>query len=511
VWISSASGRDALIALSLSNLCYLRVWTELLTYQRHDTYLMKLPPGPAAMLAAMTNVVLLAAALWIAAAWARQTGSKRVWAVAEWGFLLSLALPLNALRAVLTRFSGLFKSTLFEVLGTKGVLVLAVVLAAGGCLSILLFRSRLVAAAAAVLAMLSPFCAVTFAQAIWKIVRYHPAEFANRPSEPLVPAVTDQHVVWFVCDEWDYRLTFVDRNASLSLPEIDKLRAESLFAEHALPPGPETPVSIPSYFIGRLVEHVDYQSPRDTDVYYQGEKNAAPWSQQPSIFARAHDLGFNTAAVEWFHPTCRVLRGMAYCDWWPLALQSNSMGETFAELLPNQTRSLFETTLLSPFGPSLSQQAHLRTYRTIMDASLGAISNKNYNLTFVHLPVPHAPHAYNNRTNRFDLANAPIKGYTDSLALLDLTLGEFRRSMEHAGTWDSSTVLITSDHPYREARLLDGKSDPRIPWLLKLPRQQQGCVYSREFNTVLTQDLLLAVLKDEFGDAAGAKLWLDRK
>jgi hypothetical protein len=509
--ISAVSGRDALIALSLANLCYLRVWTELLTYQRHDTYLMKLPPGPAAMLAAMTSVVGFAAVLWIAVTWARRSASKRIWAFAEWAFLLSLALPLNALRAVLTRFSDLFKSTLFEILGTGGVMALAVILVAGGCASILFFRKTLAAAVAAVLAAMSPFCAFTFGQAIWKIKQYDPAEFANRPSEPLAPVLKDQHVVWFVCDEWDYRLTFVDRNASLLLPEIDRLRGETLFAENALPPGPETPVSIPSYFIGRLVEHTSYQSPHDTALLYQGEKNSVQWSEQPSIFTRAHNLGFNTAAVEWFHPTCRVLPGMAYCDWSPLALQSNSMGETFAELLPNQTRSLFETTLLSPFGPSLSQQAHLRTYRAIMEASLRTVNNKNYNVTFIHLPIPHAPHAYNSRTKRFDLANSPIKGYTDSLALLDLTLGELRRSMEHAGIWDTSTILITSDHPYREAQLLDGKSDPRIPWLLKLPHQQQGCRYPHKFNTIITQEFLLAALKGEFADAAGAKLWLDTK
>jgi hypothetical protein len=37
--------RDLFIALSLANLCYLRVWSELLTYTRSDTYLMKLPPA----------------------------------------------------------------------------------------------------------------------------------------------------------------------------------------------------------------------------------------------------------------------------------------------------------------------------------------------------------------------------------------------------------------------------------------------------------------------------------
>jgi hypothetical protein len=509
--ISAASGRDALIALSLANLCYLRIWTELLTYQRPDTYLMKLPPGPPALLAVMANVLIIAGVLWTAVALARRSGSERIWALAEWGFLLFLVLPLNALRAVLTRFSDLFKSTLFELLGTRGVLILGAVLLVGGCVSILFFRRKLAALVAAFLAVLSPFCAVTFAQAIWRISKYDVTEFADRRPEALFPVRGTQHVVWIVCDEWDYRLTFVDRNASLALPEIDKLRTEALFADHALPPGPETPISLPGYLTGRLVERDWYDGPSELQLVFKGDKDPTPWSKVPNIFTRTHDLALNAAAVEWFHPTCRVLPGLASCESWPLALQSNSMGQSFTDLLPNQTRSLFETTLLSVFGQSLSVKTHLQTYRAIMDAGLRAINNPKFALTFLHLPVPHAPHSYDRRTGKFDLSNSPIKGYVDSLALLDRTLGEIRRSMTTAGTWDTSTVLITSDHPFREAELLDGKSDPRIPWILKFPRQQQGVVYSRQFNAVLTQDLLLAALRNELGDATGAALWLDKK
>ncbi|HMC60324.1 MAG TPA: sulfatase-like hydrolase/transferase, partial [Candidatus Solibacter sp.] len=126
------------------------------------------------------------------------------------------------------------------------------------------------------------------------------------------------------------------------------------------------------------------------------------------------------------------------------------------------------------------------------------------------LPIPHAPHAYDRRTGRFTLKNSPIRGYIDSLALLDRTLGEIRRSMEAAGTWDKTTVLMTSDHPYREAEQLDGKSDPRIPFLLKLASQKEGRLYSQPFNAILTGDFLLAVLKGEVSDAAGAVGWLDQ-
>jgi Sulfatase len=510
------SRRDLAIALSLANICYLRVWSELLTYRRADTYLMEAPPGPAAFMAAMAGVVLMAGLLWSLAVWARATLSKPAFGVAEIGFLVFLVVPLNAIRAVLSQHFPYLKSPLFELIGTGGVKIMAVVLIVGGLACALLFHGRVAPIVATVLTAFLPFCAVTFGQAIWKAAHYDATNFAARPPAPLLPAPLplgkdSPRVLWILADEWDYRLTFIDPDRTLQLPEISRLRGEVLFADHALPPGPETPVSIPGYFTGKFVQGVGYDGPRELQIVYRGASEAVPWSTQPNVFASAREIGFNTALVDWFHPTCRVLDGIAYCKWWEMAMQHNSMGRTFWPLLVNQPRSFFETTMLSVFGQSLSVRQQTDTYHAILDTGLAVANDPKFGFSFVHLPIPHAPHAYDRRTGGFTLKNSPIRGYIDSLALLDRTLGEIRQSMKAAGTWDKTTVLMTSDHPYREAELVDGKSDPRIPFLLKLASQKEGRLYNQPFNAILTRDLLLAVLRGEVSDVAGAVGWLDRK
>src|SRR5206468_1541723 len=78
--------------------------------------------------------------------------------------------------------------------------------------------------------------------------------------------------------------------------------------------------------------------------------------------------------------------------------------------------------------------------------------------------------------------------YLGALELVDLTLGEIRRSMEKQGTWDETTVLLTSDHQLRSFRP-DGKtSGPRVPYLLKLAGQHVPVSYEAGFRTVLTSD-----------------------
>ena len=83
---------------------------------------------------------------------------------------------------------------------------------------------------------------------------------------------------------------------------IGETQSEVLVASEALPPGPETPVSIPAYFTGRPVQSVAYDGARELQITFQGAAGPAPWSQQPSVFSSARELGFNTALVDWFQP-----------------------------------------------------------------------------------------------------------------------------------------------------------------------------------------------------------------
>jgi len=500
------------VALSFANVCYLRIWSELLTYTRSDVYLMVTPPKPVEYYALICNVLLTAVVVWGLGLLARRLLQGRNFRFAEMAVVLGLCIPLNALRTVLSARFPYLKSPLIGLLGLRGVMLLAACLVVAGVVALVWFHRKLAAWAAALLLALSPFCAVTFGQALWRAAHYDAREYANKPTTPMIPnARKYPRVVWFIADEWDYRLSFVDRDPSLTMPELDRLRQSSIFAVNALPPGPETPISIPAYYGGKVPDYVVWDGPHELRLHFKNPPAYVPWSGQPNVFQRAGGLGLNTALVEWFHPSCRILTGLSYCNWRPMAMQYNSMGEGFWRILVNQQRSLLETTMFSVFGRSLAADQQTSVYKAILSEAESVSNNPDFAFTVIHLPVPHSPHAYNRKTGEFTLGNAPIAGYVDSLALLDRTVGEIRRSMESAGTWDSTTVLFTSDHPYREAEQLDGKSDPRIPYVLKLAAQKDGVVYQNKFNTLVTGDLLLSVLRGEITDAASATAWLDRQ
>lgn len=505
---SSAKG-DLAVALSLTNLAFLRVWSEILTYSRTDSYLMKVPPPPPVYYAAIADVLAGALLLWAAVTIFRRYAPPSWFGWVQIAFLASLVLPLNAIREILSVQFPYLRSPVFDIVGSRGVLLIACVLGVAVVWLVARYH-RSASRVAAVVAFFWPLVPLTFGQSIWKALHYDTSEYQVKLAPPIPNARELPRILWVICDEWDYSLTFEDRDPTLLLPQIDRLRGETLFASNAHPPGPATPISIPGYVTGRLVKDITYRGPRRLELRYRDADRPVFLDQEPTIFGRVRAMGLNAAVVGWFHPYCRLFgNDLVSCDWWELAMQHNSMGRSFGAAFLGQPRSLVETTLLSPFGQSLSLKQHTATHDVILETAKEIANNRQFQFVYVHLPTPHAPFAYNRKTGRFDLSNTPLMGYIDSLALLDRTLGELRQSMESAQTWDATTVLITTDHPYRQASLLHGKFDPRIPFLLKLAGQHQGISYVTPFNTVLAQDLLLAILRGEVTDAAGAARWLD--
>ncbi|HEV2688404.1 MAG TPA: sulfatase-like hydrolase/transferase, partial [Bryobacteraceae bacterium] len=324
-----------------------------------------------------------------------------------------------------------------------------------------------------------------------------------------LPKSAGPRVLWIIFDEWDQGLTFDNRPDGLHLPALDRLRRESLYAGNALPPADATIVSMPSLIEGRVVR---VASPIDAETmelkYMDGSTQR--FADEPNLFSEVRRSGMNAAVYGWYLPYCRAL-GAYLCDcWWqdfssPLLVAS----PTFGSALLNQPRRLIEPTLFSPFGPSLSAHKHQRTFEELLARSKRVAADPDVRLALVHFNVPHAPFIYERATGGMTFSNS-VNGYSDALALVDKTIGGLRASMEQSGTWDSVTVLFSADHFYRGSPLVNGVRDRRVPFLVHFPASSSGLTYMRPFNTVLTHDLILALLHSEITSAASTRDWLDR-
>lgn len=509
---------DLALCLSWANLCYLRVWSELLTYTESDRFTMAVEPSRPHYLAALAGMMGLGLAAWILVSLARRFPSP-VRRMLRWVPVAAMLIPLNALRVVVSDqvpwLYGYLRQPAVGRLGIFGLVLAAGLLAVGGLALLWRFRHAAPRAPAVTALVLLPLLPVTAGQALWRAAR---GAAGAMPEARLWPRdgaraqpQAGMRLALVIFDEWDYRLSFEARPAGLQLPELDRWRGKSLFATQALPPADQTMASIGSLLTGIRVTRVDPISRRDAFLLPVGGGEPVQWARAPSLFQDAAEAGLRAGIAGWAVPYCRLYSAhVDQCVWWETSIRQISKGSAFGDILTSQLRSLVETAVFSPFGQSAVARHHYQTWRAMLQATARLVGDPSLSVVFIHLPVPHSPYVYDRRRGRFDRANSLAEGYVDQLALVDDSVRELRHALEHSGLWDRTAVLLTSDHSFRSAPALGVARDPRVPFVLRLPGAASALEYARAFNTIVTRELAGAILRGEVADAAQAALWLDR-
>jgi len=320
-----------------------------------------------------------------------------------------------------------------------------------------------------------------------------------------VAARASQRVVWIIFDEMDYRLAF-ESPAHHRLPEFEQLANHSLNAVSAYPPGGRTMISAPALLSGRMVTSSNAVNASDLLVFYEGATSAVRWNTHQTIFDLERQLGWRTAVAGWYLPYARIF-GADIEAWqdqtWRLGLNPH---RPFLRLLTDELRVMAEGRSQSILGKSLTIEEHQRIVREVADEAARKAADPALDLVFLHLPVPHAPF-FNVAQDSVSPRHTP--GYLDQLQLGDRILGQIRRAMKEAGVAATSTLLVSSDHWYREGDLIDGHLDHRIPFLVSFPGDSRGVRYAAPFNTVLSRRLVTAILQGAIRSAAETKAWLD--
>jgi hypothetical protein len=481
----------------------------------------------------MLNVLLLAGVFFAGITIARRGGKKWIWKGARVAFVLALTITLYSLltqveiktaREVMMPYIG-NENTFLKLFYSLPLMICLVLLTAA-----LLKTDRTVRIAVKLILIMSPFVLITFSQAAVSAARnYHGNEVLS--PAPLVKNSHSQRtrVLWLVFDELDYRVTFEKRPSTVDLPEVDRLVKQSLFAQNAYPPASETFLTLPALITGRLVSEAKRQGDAELMIKFGDDMEAVPWSRQPNIFSRAREEGFNTALFGWYHPYCRILgASLRACDWQDGVSRIDGPG-----VMPAMYEHARKVALTPPIAPLVfpplkdrwarGRKKHLSDFNSIYRDAIKAAADPAFGVVMVHWPIPHHPNIYDRSAD--EISTAPKHSYLDNLELVDRTLRDLRQAMEAAGVWDRTVVLVTSDHWWRansiwkkrlvltteDEKAFGNSEDRRVPFILKMEGgQEAGVTFGSSFNTVLTHDLLLAILRGEVSGTTGAAAWLDR-
>jgi hypothetical protein len=554
--------RDLVIALSLSNLWFFNIWRFfLITHSyAYPYYHWKANPAPI-LLGTMLDIVLLSAIFWLTITIARHSDKTFLLKIARPVFIILFYVALIdiALRFMISGLLRLFIGTLIQRpqllfrppfaqciylwLGTLGLII-------GFTSSVILFhrlvfrREKLVKLVTALLLIGSPFVLFTFGSATSQWMKF---KSGNGFQEVNAPPLTQRsgsgrRVVWIIFDEMDFRLSFLDRPSSVRLPAFDRLRNEAIFAENAYPPGGDTVLSLPALITGRLISKSHRTAANELMLTFADNNQTAPWSTQPNVFSRAKEMGFNSALAGWYHPYCRIIgKSLSRCSWETMSaaflpdeaiasLVSRSrkvgvgtsmlgIGET--ALMPELVRVFMESR-----QGRVSRSHDFENYTNIHREAMRWVGDADLQLILLHYPIPHPPGIYDRSTHDFSFDSS--SDYLGNLALADRTLAELRQQMERAGLWESTTVLVTSDHRLRADRVwrhsviwqptftkvdplvFNSVRDERVPFILKMAGGKTALRYEPTFNTVLSHDLILAVLSGELAKESDVVSWLNQ-
>jgi arylsulfatase A-like enzyme len=301
----------------------------------------------------------------------------------------------------------------------------------------------------------------------------------------------------------DYRFAFVDRPREARLPELDRLSGESFRATQAYPPAGMTLLSIPALTTGQEVNRALPGSASELLLQVSGNgTNLTAWSRLPTVFSEARRIGVNAAIVGWYHPYERLFdASVSYCAWYPAPWFEPARASAFLGTMKRE--------LCSMIGPLNFRFLQLRTFEQTFDASRSVVTNQDFGLVFLHLPIPHKPGIYQPEEKKLTfLGVSGRRGYLGNLLLADHVLGVLRRDMELARIWDSTWVIVSSDHWWRQSMGNTGTIDHRVPFIVKAP-DAHSIEYGTAFNTLVSRDLILAIFKGDLATQNQLPPWLD--
>ena len=518
---------EILIALSLANLLFMSGW-RLLIFPNSYNYITKEFPSSYDHVS-IIFLVLFLSSIFIVTIWLSRCSNRgKVPLIVKCVFLLVILCVVNVFRVVFAEYETLL---IYYIGGRSFYLISLGILGAIGFVVTVKWFDLVFKAARGLTLVLFPFVLFTFLQAVIATVDSYnnPKKssdityIGSNESREESNSKIKSRIVWIIFDEMDYRMAFELRPKGVKLDEFDRMRRESLFATQATSPARDTLEAIPSLIIGKRVVRSIPDGASELVLNLASKNEAKKFSESPNIFESVKGLNGNTAVIGFYHSYCRVLKQyLSSCFWSGRNEHSDSLAKAFRKRLKSIVESLPGgyriVKKLQKSGTKTLTNKSTTNFSVAIDKAIEQARNPEMDMVFIHLPLPHPPYFFNERVKEINEG----RSYFGNLNLADEVLGKIRKSMEKYGLWDNSTVIVSSDHPWRikdhmakltseEMKITEGKEGKRIPFILKLKNQKKSIEFDEPFNTVITNELILSIVNGNISTVEEANKWVTKR
>jgi hypothetical protein len=330
-----------------------------------------------------------------------------------------------------------------------------------------------------------------------------------------IPVASPQkpRLVWILFDELAYKPTFEERDPSLKLPNLDRLRGESTLYTDMAPIAYRTTRAVPSLQLGRIVTDVAYTADNRYLIETEDDPHWKPFDANASLFGMATQHGLTTSIVGWYVAYCPVFAKVATdCYWSNEDAQDRGptqLDASFAENVWFPLRILAEQ-IVSPSHAwtdvaTWNAEGHIASVKDVSQHALQTVATSQADILYLHLPTPHPPAFWDRWTGKYAVGGS----YLDSLDYTDRLLGQILDILQAQPRWASTTLVVQGDHSWRTPmwRPLPGWSaederishgglwDPRPLLMIHEPLQQNPRTVARPTSLMYVHDFVAAEIK----------------
>ena len=292
-----------------------------------------------------------------------------------------------------------------------------------------------------------------------------------------------ENIVVLLFDGFSYNVGFKDGEADPRLPNLRALASESVVFHNLRSFPGRTSRNVPVMLTGRNYSGSRVGDPDVGDVAILADGSEVALRDVRNLFDLAHESGYLLTIQGIYVDYCGTyVRSKGKCDFVPVwRLPLSSPDPIGAVIDPYRSASIsllpwwVEKRLSSLIGVDLDEERHFQWYTLSRHNDLlDALSDPVGVFAYAHYPIPHYVKVYYDATTR---ELGPGETVFQSFEVVDAFLGEVRNTLKRSGAWDTTFLVIVSDHhEYRET------NDPRVPLLLKLPGSERPYDYHGEWT-----------------------------
>jgi hypothetical protein len=339
---------------------------------------------------------------------------------------------------------------------------------------------------------------------------------------PPSQSASSHRIIWILFDELSYDQAFDHPAPDMILPNLDRLRTESVSFSNLMPAGRSTEIIIPSLFLGRRIDQIRSTVDGDLSYYDESQHRWIAYDPNATLFGLAQQNGWSSGVDGWYNPYCQILASVLnVCSWEP---SESILMEAYGA---SEEKSVLANVAVLPYAvlarltnsKAAPENDHLQEYRNVMGRTHALIENNQIRFVFLHLPVPHPPGIYNRQRHLLRSGGT----YLDNMVLADDSLGELLQEIDATPLASQTTVIVSSDHSWRipiwrhdrfwsaeEERASGGRFDERPVFLIHFPGQRSGNDIHAVLPEMLEHDIIADMLRGRINHPEDISVFLSQ-